>query len=197
MTAFAGNRQLARLAALTPNVGSTSRAAATGSGTRGRVANKLLLGVIGEAQVWTTPLSWIEAQNSLYETDAEENEGSGFAFACATEGVPALLIRGISDTPWFPNAYAGADAAGHAAKVAGYVVKHLPTTVSASPVRFRDLSRATNARTAGYMVATRADYRVGPVTGITYKAADGATRSLTPAALARFHREYRYGAANP
>jgi adenosylhomocysteine nucleosidase len=197
VTAFAGSRQLAALAARTPSLGSTSRAEATGADGGGRVANKLLLGVIGEAQVWTTPLSWIAAQNSVYETDAEENEGSGFMFACAIGDVPALLIRGISDTPWFPNVYDGVDAADHAARVARYVVGHVPDKLSTDPVRFQDLSRATNARTAGYMIASRADYGVGPVTGITYRAADGASRSLTPSALARFQREYRYGAANP
>lgn len=197
VSAFAGSRELARLAARTPRLGSTSLTQATGGGSPGAIRNRLLLGVIGQADVWTTPLRWIAAQNSLFETDAEENEGSGFAFASATEGVPWLLIRGISDTPWFPTAYAVVVAADHAARVAVYVVNHLPSRVSTQPVRFADLSPASNARTAGYLIARSAYYRVGPVTRVTYEAQDGVTQTLTGTALARRRREYTYGASRP
>lgn len=49
--------------------------------------------------MWTEPLAWIAAQNLLYQTDAEDNEAVGFAFANATTGAPWIRVRGISDTP--------------------------------------------------------------------------------------------------
>jgi adenosylhomocysteine nucleosidase len=36
----------------------------------------------------------------LWPTGAEENEGSGLAFADAQLGVPWMIVRGISDSVW-------------------------------------------------------------------------------------------------
>ena len=99
--ALAGSRDaLAVAQAAGPALGTTTLATATGTPqTAGSIVNKVMSGVIGQAAVWTEPLSWIAAQNFLYQTDAEENEGSGFAFSNAQLGVPWLIVRGISDTP--------------------------------------------------------------------------------------------------
>ena len=151
--------------------------------------------MIGQAPVWTEPLAWIEAQDAVYQTDAEENEGTGFAFACVAQGVSWMLVRGISDTPWHPDAYDGIIASDHAAKVAIYVVDHLPAMISRQPTILADLSPETNARTAGYVIAQQAWYGIGPVTKVTYVAQNGKTKTLTGAALKALEKEYSFGAS--
>lgn len=196
-TAFAGARQLAQIAARTTNLGSTLLSDVTGTSKSGSVQNKVIVGVVGQAPVWTEPLPWIAAQDFLYQSDAEENEGTGFAFAAAKEGVPWLLIRGISDTPWFPNAYDGVVASDHAAKAAIYVVEHVPSRVSTQPVGFADLSPTSNARRDGYLMASEVYFNVRPVTKVVYKAPDGTSHTLTGSTLRQLEQEYTYGAANP
>jgi adenosylhomocysteine nucleosidase len=195
VTDFSAPLQLVKVAAQAPSLGTTTVADATGQKATGSIKNKVVVGVIGQAPVWTEPLSWIEAQDAVYQTDAEENEGTGFAFACAAQGVPWMLIRGISDTPWHPNAYDGVIASDHAAKVAIYVVDHLPATISRQPVTFADLSPETNARTAGYVIAQQAWYSIGPVTKVTYVAQNGKTKTLAGAALKALEKEYSYRAS--
>jgi adenosylhomocysteine nucleosidase len=195
ITDFAAPRQLVKVAEQAPSLGTTTVADATGQKATGSIKNKVVVGVIGQAPVWTEPLSWIEAEDAVYQTDAEENEGTGFAFACAAQGVPWMLIRGISDTPWHPNAYEGVIASDHAAKVAIYVVDHLPATISRQPVTFADLSPETNARTAGYVIAQQAWYSIGPVTKVTYVAQNGKTKTLAGAVLKALEKEYTYRAS--
>jgi adenosylhomocysteine nucleosidase len=195
ITAFAAPRQLVQLAERAPSLGTTSVANATGDKATGSIKNKVVVGVIGQAPVWTEPLSWIEAEDFVYQSDAEENEGTGFAFACASQGVPWMLVRGISDTPWHPNAYQGVIASDNAAKVTVYVVSHLPATISRQPTTFADLSPETNARMAGYVVAQQAWYGIGPVTKVTYTAANGKTKTLSGTALKSLEKEYTFGAS--
>jgi adenosylhomocysteine nucleosidase len=193
VSAFAAPKQLVDIARRA-NVGTTPLWDATtgskpSSGTRPTIKNKTFAGVIGTADVWTEPLSWIEAQNALYPTDAEENEGVGFAFTNAQLGVPWLLVRGISDSVWYPNAYDGVRSSDHAAKVVKYVVTHLPTTLNLAPEKLSTLSASSNARRYGYLVAKQAYYRVSPVTRIV---ANGKTMSA--AKLKKLNAEYRYAA---
>jgi adenosylhomocysteine nucleosidase len=131
----------------------------------------------------------------VYQTDAEENEGTGFAFACASQGVPWMIVRGISDTPWHPNAYDGVIASDHAAKVVVYVVDHLTGAISPKPATFADLSTETNANAAGYVIAKQAWFTVGPVTKVSYVAADGNTKTLAGPALKALEKEYTYSAS--
>lgn len=193
--AFAATRELVTTAESAPALGRTTVADATGEKASGSIANKLVVGVIGQAPVWTEPLSWLEAQDALYQTDAEENEGSGFAFACASQGVPWMLIRGVSDTPWHPDAYDGVIASDHAAKVVAYEVEHLPARISKAAVTFSELSTETNAKKAGYMIAKQAWYGIGPVTKVTYTSQAGKSVTLSGAALAKLEKEYTYGAS--
>jgi adenosylhomocysteine nucleosidase len=97
---FAATRVLVDTArAAAAGIGSTPLADATGNPkATGSVANKIIVGTIGAGAIWTNPLSWTMAQNGLIQTDAEEDEGVGFAFANAMAGVPWTLARGISDT---------------------------------------------------------------------------------------------------
>jgi adenosylhomocysteine nucleosidase len=164
---------------------------------KGTFKNKVVVGTVGQANVWTEPLSWIEAQNMLFQTDAEENEGSGFAFANAAAGVPWMLVRGISDTPWFPNAYDADLAADRAAAVVEYLVARLPATFSKAPVTMANLSPLANAREAGYLVAGQAYFNVTPVSKVIYTSAAGKTVTLTGKFLANLTKEYKYGAAHP
>jgi adenosylhomocysteine nucleosidase len=191
---FAGTQALLRLGEATGPIGTDTQADATGdSYYTGTVTNKIVAGVIGQAPVWTEPLSWIEAQNALYETDAEENEGTGFAFASAAQGIPWLIIRGISDTPWWPNAFDGVLASDHAAQVAIHIVENLPSgAVSEAPATFSDLSPASNAAQAGYIVASQADYTVSPVGAVTYTNQQGVTQTIPNFQFSRLGAEYRY-----
>ncbi|HLI43307.1 MAG TPA: hypothetical protein VKU92_02415 [Acidimicrobiales bacterium] len=176
-------------------LGTTTIADATGDPSRqGTITNKVVAGVIGQADVWTEPLSWIEAQNMMYPTDAEENEANGFAFANAELGVPWLLVRGISDTVWYPKAYDGIIAADHAALVVKYLVEHLPATIDTAPTRLSDLSRIANARRYGYIVARRAYYSVSSVTEVRYVDSAGQMVRLSGTRLRALEQEYTYAA---
>jgi adenosylhomocysteine nucleosidase len=176
------------------SVGSTSLSDATGSSkAKGSITNKVIAGVIGQADVWTEPLSWIRAQNMLYETDAEENEGSGFAFANSQLGVPWLLVRGISDSVWYPNAYDGVISSDHAAKVVRAIVAALGATVSKAPETMTELSPQANARRAGYLIADKAYFGVSPVSKVVVPHG-ASTETITGARLRALTREYTYAA---
>jgi adenosylhomocysteine nucleosidase len=175
-------------------IGSTPLSIATGSAkAHGSVTNKVIAGVIGQADVWTEPLSWIRAQNMLYESDAEENEGSGFAFANSQLGVPWLLVRGISDSVWYPHAYDGVISSDHAAKVIRAIVAALPATVSRAPETIAELSPQANARRAGYLIADRAYFGVTPVSRVVIPHG-ASTETITGARLQALTREYTYAA---
>jgi len=175
-------------------LGTTTLADATGnSAAQGTITNTVMAGVVGQADVWTEPLPWIEAQNMLYQTDAEENEGSGFAFANAQLGVPWMLVRGISDSVWYPNAYDGVISSDHAAIVVKYLVEHLPSKISKVPETLSELSPEANARRAGYLVGDKDYFKIGAVTKVVYSSA-GKTRTLTGVALKKLASEYTYAA---
>jgi adenosylhomocysteine nucleosidase len=191
VSAFAAPEQLVttglRAASL---LATTQRSDATGiSSKSGTITNRVIAGVIGTAEVWTEPLPWIAAQNALYPTDAEENEGPGFAFANAQLGVPWLLVRGISDSVWYPNAYDGVLAAQQAAIVDSYLVEHLPAKISTKPETLASLSPISNARRYGYLVADKAYFKVGPVRKIL-----SGRKTITGAALHKLAGEYTYAA---
>jgi len=178
-------------------LGTTTIADATGDPKRtGMIDNKLVVGVVGQGDVWTEPLSWIEAQNMLYQTDAEENEASGFAFANAQLGVPWLLVRGISDSVWYPKAYDGIESSDHAAIAVRYLVDHLPATINKAPTTIADLSPIANAYQAGYLIAKRAYYQVSPVPKVVYVNQAGHAVTLTGASLAKLEQEYTYAAGH-
>ncbi|GGP19627.1 hypothetical protein GCM10007981_04070 [Thermocladium modestius] len=160
-------------------LGNTSLADVTGMNVSGSIPARLIVGVIGSANQWTEPLSWMEAQNALYETDAGENEGSGFAYANSQLGVPWVIIRGISDSPWYPTTYHGVLAADRAAAVTIYVVTHFPSSDLDTPATPSILSPLSNAAMHGYIVAERAYYNVTPVTEVQYMASNGSTVTTT------------------
>jgi len=197
VSALAATKELVTTAEHAPT-GTDTVADATGDAkAKGTFTNKIVVGTIGEANVWTEPLPWIEAQNMLFQTDAEENEGSGFAWANAAAGVPWMLVRGISDTPWFPNAYDSILASDRAAAVVGYLVARLPATVAAAPVTMSTLSAIANAREAGYLVANQAYFTATPVTKVDFTSPRGKSVTLTGGTLAKLAKEYTYGAARP
>ena len=194
--AYAAPRQLVTLGESAGDaLGTTTIADATGNAkATGTITNKVVAGVIGQADVWTEPLSWIEAQNMLYQTDAEENEGSGFAFANAQLGVPWLLVRGISDSVWYPNAYDGVLSSEHAAVVVKSIVAGLPATVSKTPITLSELSPQANARRAGYLIADKAYFTVSPVDKVIAAVGSAKPAPLSAARLAALKREYTYAA---
>ena len=194
LDALAATKQLVSTAARSV-LGSTTEADATGDASRsGSVTNKVVIGTIGQAPVWTTPLGWIKAQNMIYQTDAEENEGTGFAFANAAAGVPWMLIRGISDSAWYPHAYDGGLACARAAQVVAFLLARLPTKVDRAPIALRDLSPIANARRAGYLIADKVFFHLGPVTKVTF-ISHRRTKTLTGAALAALAAQYSYKAS--
>lgn len=191
VSVFAAPKQLVQIGLqASAMLGTTELSDATGDSSKtGTITNKAIAGVVGTADVWTEPLSFIAAQNALYPSDAEENEGMGFAFANAQLGVPWLLVRGISDSVWYPNAYDGPLAAQHAAIVDRYIVEHLPAAISKAPETLSALSPLSNARRYGYLVATRAYYKVTPVTKIVV-----GKKTLSRARLRALSAEYSYAA---
>jgi adenosylhomocysteine nucleosidase len=195
VSAFAAPKELVSLAqGASGLLGTTTLADATGnSNAKGTITNKVFAGVVGQADVWTEPLPWIEAQNMLYQTDAEENEGSGFAFANAQLGVPWMLVRGISDSVWYPNAYDGVLASDHAAIVVKYLVEHLPATIDKAPETLADLAPLANAQRAGYLVGDADYFKVGAVSKVVYSVR-GKHVTLRGSALKKLASEYSYGA---
>jgi adenosylhomocysteine nucleosidase len=195
--ALAGSRQaLAVAQGAGTALGTTTLATATGTPQAGgSIVSKVVSGVIGQADIWTEPLSWLAAQNFLYQTDAEENEGTGFAFSNAQLGVPWLIVRGISDTPWHPQSYDVILGSQRAAGVARYVIGHLPQQLSRTPATMADLSPMANARLAGYLVATKAYFGVGPVTQVEYRDGSGQPVTLPGSKLAALQGEYTYDAS--
>ncbi len=194
--AFASPFELVHLASQASGLlGTDTVADATGDSTRtGTITNQVFAGVIGQAPVWTEPLEWIAAQNALYPSDAEENEGNGFAFANTQLGVPWLLVRGISDSVWYPNAFDEDIAVDHAAAVDTYIIENLPAVVSTAPTTLAELNPKSNAVLAGYLIAKQAYFDVTPVTKIVYVNSSGQTVTLTGAALASLESEYTYAA---
>lgn len=160
-----------------PSLGSVSLAKATGNASAtGNLSNRLLVGVIGSANQWTEPLADQEIQNALYQSDAGENEGMGFAYANAQLGVSWLVVRGISDSPWYPKAYQGVLAADRAAAVGIAVIEHLPNHISLTPTPFSLLSPQSNAARAGYIVASKVEISSTNLpTAITYTSQSGAS----------------------
>lgn len=197
VAAFAAPHQLIALGQQAP-LGATQIADATGDAKRtGTIADAAIAGVIGQAPVWTEPLSVTAAQNLLYQNDTEENEGTGFAFANAQLGVPWMLVRGISDSVWYPKAYDGVIASQHAADVVRSVVDHAPDRLSTVPETLSQLSPQANASRAGYLIAAKAYYRTGPVSKVVIAGPDGlggADRTLGATQLAKLKSEYTYAA---
>lgn len=195
VSALVSPRQLTDLAGKCECLGTTSAAIATGdSSATGSINNMVWKGVIGDADTWTEPMDWLESQNALYQTDVEENEGMAFAFINAKLGVPWLIVRGISDTPWYPNAKAMVIAASQAASVARYVVSHAPQTTDTTPNTLFDLSKKSNASKFGYVVGTEADYRVTPVTKVVPGSTDNPVdkpKAWLRSQLKTFRREFK------
>jgi len=169
----------------------------TGLNVSGELVPRIIVGVIGSANQWTEPLSWMAQQNALYETDAGENEGMGFAYVNSRLGVPWVIVRGISDSPWFPSVYIGPTAAEEAANVTIYIVEHLNlSNVSDAPATFSMLSNVSNAAIHGYIVAARAYYLGLKVIGISYVNQQGQmVNESGPAFEEEYYSEYSYSTA--
>ncbi|MEM0121664.1 MAG: 5'-methylthioadenosine/S-adenosylhomocysteine nucleosidase [Thermoprotei archaeon] len=154
----------------------------TGSNVTGMAPSYIVAGVIGSANQWTEPLSWMAQQNALYESDAGENEGMGFSYVNTHFNIPWLIIRGISDSPWYPNTYQGVWAAQAAANVTVYVVEHFYEAGATllDKASFADLSPLSNAKAHGYIVADQVYYNGLNVAKIVYTSQNGATTQFTP-----------------
>lgn len=176
-TAISGSRALLQTG-MQAHLGRVTEADVTGNPkAAGTVGSHVVSGAIGSANQWTEPLIWMEDQNALFQTDAGENEGMGFAYVNAQLGVPSLVVRGISDSPWHPNAYSGVLAADRAAQVTAYIVAHMPkTSTLTATANMTMLSPDSNARLNGYLVANRVFYGpAGTVTKIIYTDTEGKT----------------------
>ena len=145
----------------------------------GAEASKVMVGVSGESNVWTEPLAWNAAQNALYQTDSEANEGMGFAYANAQAGVPWIIVRGISDSPWFPNTYQGVWANVAAANVTMYIVSHFTATDLHETATMGTLSPDANAAVHGYIVAQAAYYTINNATEVQYMGPNGQLVTVT------------------
>ncbi|WP_028961994.1 5'-methylthioadenosine/S-adenosylhomocysteine nucleosidase [Sulfobacillus thermosulfidooxidans] len=179
--ALAGSQTLATLALHSQAVlGTTPLSDITGNPDQsGSQPAHVIEGVIGSANQWTEPLSWMAAQNALYPSDAGENEGMGFAYVTTQMGIPWLIVRGISDSPWYPSTYHGVLAADRAAKIVESVVAHWPKpSALRNTATFSDLSPESNAQKWGYIVGNKAFYNVGPVTEIVYTNSHGKTITI-------------------
>jgi adenosylhomocysteine nucleosidase len=170
----------------------------TGGNSSALVRSYVVSGVVGSANQWTEPLSWMAQQNALYETDAGENEGMGFAYTCTHFGIPWLVIRGISDSPWYPSTYQGVWAADAAANVTLYVVRHFTEAMPLlrEKASFTDLSSMSNAKAHGYIVANQVYYSGLTVEQIDYTAVNGSTEAIAPGSSWYYEYSYSYKPPN-
>lgn len=70
------------------------------------MASKLsnyLYGVSGSSNTYTQKIDWIKAVESVYPTDAHDNETMAMAYACSMKNKPWLAIRSISDRGYTPE----------------------------------------------------------------------------------------------
>ena len=172
LPASLGLDEIARQAA--SSLSPTPMSYVTGNGSlAGTEPSNVVVGVSGESNVWTEPLAWNAAQNALYQTDSEANEGMGFAFANAQAGVPWIIVRGISDSPWYPNTYQGVWANVAAANVTMYIVSHYATADLHRTATMGTLSPDSNAAVHGYIVAQAAYYTLSSVTEVQYIGQNG------------------------
>ena len=164
------------------------------SNMTGTVPSYVIAGVIGSANQWTEPLTWMSQQNALYETDAGENEGMGFAYVNTHFGIPWLVIRGISDSPWYPSTYEGVWAADAAANVTIYIIEHFTTSLPNlyKPAGFDDLSPMSNAYIHGYIVANRVYYDGLQPVMIEYAAQNGSLIQYTVGESWNYEYSYNY-----
>jgi adenosylhomocysteine nucleosidase len=185
---------LVSIASSYTNLGATNISTVTGnSSEQGSIQAKMIIGVDGSANQWTESLNWMEFQNSLYQTDAGENNAYGFASVNQAYGVPFIVVQGISDSPWYPNAYDGALAQQRAAAVAIYIVENFNTNELHMPAAFSQLSPNSNAVMNGYIVANKvftANSSSIVVTGIQYTAQNGSV--ITISNMTPINREYNY-----
>jgi adenosylhomocysteine nucleosidase len=162
------------------------------SSITGIVKSKIIIGAIGSANQWTEPLVWQLDQNALYQTDAGENEGMGFAYVNSELGIPWIIVRGISDSPWFPNTYIGVTAAQEAANVTIYIIEHFSTKNLYQTVNESILSNVSNAKLNNYLIALRAYYSVGNVTEIQYMAQNGTIITINNPNIAEYTYSFGY-----
>jgi adenosylhomocysteine nucleosidase len=169
----------------------------TGQNASGYAESYVVAGVVGSANQWTEPLSWMSQQNALYETDAGENEGMGFAYVNTHFNIPWLIVRGISDSPWYPDTYQGVWAADAAANVTVFVAEHFSPGLPYlnKTVAFQDLSPMSNAWAHGYIVAVQVYYvGLNPVL-IVYIAQSGDHIYYVPSTT--WNHEYSYNYTPP
>jgi len=181
-------------------LGTTNISIVTGNSSEtGTVQAQVVIGVDGSANQWTENLGWMEFQNALYQTDAGENNAYGFASVNQAYGVPYVVIQGISDSPWFPNAYDGSLAQQRAAALATYIVDNFNANGLQAPATFGQLSAISNAAMNGYIVASKV-FTSNPntsinVTSIEYTAQNGS--AVTISNMASINNEYTYSTQLP
>ncbi|MDP7976331.1 MAG: nucleoside phosphorylase [TACK group archaeon] len=170
VAALAASAPLVRLASSYSSLGAMPIADITGENSTGLVQAKVVVGVISSGGFWTDPISLNAFQNALYQADVGENEGWGFAFANAQYGVPWVIIRGISNSHFYPGVFHGVLAADRAAQVTAYVVENLGSLSDLrQTVNYSMLSPISEAKIHGYIVANRVYYsNNGTVTEVQY-----------------------------
>jgi len=171
VVALAASEELVKVASSFTSVGSISISELTGiQNATGSVNNKAVIAVISSGGFWTDPVYLNAEQNALYQGDVGENEGWGFAFANTQYGVPWVIIRGISNSHFYPNSFHGVLAAKRAAEVAVYLIEHVNSTLDLrQTATFSNLSPISEARVHGYIVANRVYFNSsGNVTEVQY-----------------------------
>ncbi|MDG7045097.1 MAG: nucleoside phosphorylase [Nitrososphaerota archaeon] len=164
-------------------LGSTSNSYITGNpnATGTSPANEMI-GVISSSSHWTNPVSINGVQNALYQTDAGENEGFGFAYANTQLGIPWVVVRGISNSHFVLNVFKGTLAADRAANVTVYIIDHFNMNgMLYQPATFSMLSGNSNAAMHGYIVGDSATYNMTSitVTQVQYTAQNGSVITVT------------------
>ena len=128
----------------------------------------------------------------LFQSDAEENEGSGFAFANAELGVPWIILRGILDRPGTrtlsDEATTPATPRSSSGTSSSICRPRPPGGLRRCPSYRRQRTRGKPTKWVEWDF-----FSVGAVSKVVYTKA-GKTHTLSGAALRRLAAEYTYAA---
>ncbi|MEM4093078.1 MAG: hypothetical protein QW837_08565 [Conexivisphaerales archaeon] len=178
---LAASAQLVKLASSYSGLGTTPISDITGNSTNtGSINAKVVVGVISSGGFWTEPVYLNAIQNALYQGDVGENEGWGFAFANAQYGIPWVIVRGISNSHFYPEPFHGVLASERAAQVAIYIVDNFNSSANLrTTATFSSLSAISEARIHGYIVANTVFFNSsGNITEVQYTNQSGQTVTI-------------------
>lgn len=99
-----------------------------------------IIGIQGTSDNYTKSKNWIDAFNHVYHTDTGDNESIGLAYAAETFSIPFIVIRGISDSVYYPTSESFIEGAIAAANLLKKILSNISFNFSLERITLNDLS---------------------------------------------------------